>query len=109
MTGAYLSYLPRAFIRSIAGFPQEGKGYFLPRARETPPTALCLKIWPEVDVWLERMEAYRPKSRQRGRPTRSRRLGIPASPLRPPGGFATGLGGVAEGIPTPSAVEGPPL
>jgi len=60
MTGAYLSYLPRAFIRSIAGFPQEGKGYFLPRARETPPAALCSKIWPEVDVWLERMEAYRP-------------------------------------------------
>jgi len=35
MTGAYLSYLPRAFIRSIAGFPKEGKGYFLPRARDT--------------------------------------------------------------------------
>jgi hypothetical protein len=62
MTGAYLSYLPRAFIRSIAGFPQEGKGYFLPRARETPPAALCSKIWPEADVWLERMEAYRPGS-----------------------------------------------
>src|SRR5947207_13207622 len=60
MTGAYLSYLPRAFIRSIAGFPQEGKGYFLPRARETPPAALYSKIWPEIDVWLERIEAYRP-------------------------------------------------
>src|SRR5436305_11011395 len=61
MTSVYLSYLPRAFIRSIAGFPQEGKGYFLPRACETPPAALCLKIWPEVDVWLERMKAYRPE------------------------------------------------
>ena len=60
MTGAYLSYLPRAFIRSIAGFPKEGKGYFLPRARETPPEALCSKIWPEADAWLQRMEAYRP-------------------------------------------------
>src|SRR5436190_17227337 len=60
MTGAYLSYLPRAFIRSIAGFPKEGKGYFLPRAQETPPAGLCSKIWPETDVWLERMEAYRP-------------------------------------------------
>jgi hypothetical protein len=36
MTGAYLSYLPRAFIRSIADFPKGGKGYFLPRAREIP-------------------------------------------------------------------------
>ena len=59
MTGAYLSYLPRAFIRSIAGFPKEGKGYFLPRAREIPAAALYSKIWPEADVWLERMEAYR--------------------------------------------------
>ena len=58
MTGAYLSYLPRAFIRSIAGFPKEGKGYFLPRAREVPEEALCLKIWPETDVWLKRMETY---------------------------------------------------
>jgi hypothetical protein len=60
MAGAYLSYLPHAFIRSIAGFPIEGKGYFLPHARETPPPALCSKIWPEADLWLERMEAYRP-------------------------------------------------
>lgn len=60
MTGAYLSYFPRVFIRSIAEFPKEGKGYFPPRARETPPAALCSKIWPEADLWLERMEAYRP-------------------------------------------------
>ena len=56
--GAYLSYLPRAFIRSIAGFPKEGKGYFLPRAREVPEETLCLKIWPKTNVWLKRMEAY---------------------------------------------------
>jgi hypothetical protein len=60
MTGAYLSYLPRAFMRSIAGFPKEGKGYFLPRAREVPDEALCSKIWPDTDVWLRRMEAYHP-------------------------------------------------
>ena len=60
MTGAYLSYLPRAFMRSIAGFPKEGKGYFLPRAREVPEEALCSKIWPETDVWLKRMETYHP-------------------------------------------------
>ena len=60
MTGVYLSYLPRAFMRSIAGFPQRGNAYFLPRAREIPDEALCTRIWPEVDVWLERMEAYHP-------------------------------------------------
>ena len=60
MTGIYLSYLPRGFIRSIAGFPQEGKAYFLPRARETPDEALCTQIWPETDIWLQRMEAYHP-------------------------------------------------
>ena len=58
MTGAYLSYLPRAFMRLIAGFLKEGKGYFLPCAREVLEEALCLKIWPETDVWLKRIETY---------------------------------------------------
>jgi len=44
MTGAYLSYLPHVFIQLIAGFLKEEKGYFLPRAREVPEEALCLKI-----------------------------------------------------------------
>jgi len=48
-------------MRSIAGFPKEGKGYFLPRAREVPEEALCSKIWPETDVWLKRMETYHPE------------------------------------------------
>jgi len=60
MTGVYLSYLPRAFMRSIAGFPKEGKGYFLPRAQVMPEEALCSKIWPETDLWLMRIEAYHP-------------------------------------------------
>ena len=47
-------------MRSIAGFPKEGKGYFLPRAQEIPDEALCIKIWPEADLWLRRMEAYHP-------------------------------------------------
>ena len=60
MTGTYLSYLPRAFMRSITGFPKEGKGYFLPRTREVPEEALYLKIWPEADVWLKRIKTYHP-------------------------------------------------
>jgi hypothetical protein len=62
MTGVYLSYLPRAFIRAIAGFSQEGKTYFLPRAQIIPEEALLGQIWPEVDIWLGRMEAYHPDS-----------------------------------------------
>jgi Centromere DNA-binding protein complex CBF3 subunit, domain 2 len=60
MTGVYLSYLPQGFIRSIAGFPQEGKAYFLPRAQKTPEEALCTQVWPETDVWLQCREAYHP-------------------------------------------------
>jgi Centromere DNA-binding protein complex CBF3 subunit, domain 2 len=60
MTGVYLSYLPREFMQSIAGFPQRGHAYFLPRAQETLDEALCTRIWPETDVWLECMEAYHP-------------------------------------------------
>ena len=44
MTGAYLSYLPRAFMQSIAGFLKEGKGYFLPCVLEVPEEAFYLKI-----------------------------------------------------------------
>ena len=42
----------------ITGFLKEGKGYFLPRAREVLEEALCLKIWPKTNVWLKRMETY---------------------------------------------------
>ena len=58
MTGVYLSYLPREFIRSIADFPQEEKAYFFPRARETPEEVLSTQIWLETDIWLQRMEVY---------------------------------------------------
>ena len=48
-------------MRLITGFPKEGKGYFLPRAREVPEEALYLKIWPETNVWLKRIETYYPE------------------------------------------------
>ncbi len=58
ITGVYFSYLSRAFIRSIAGFPMKKKSYFLFYAREMPGDAFCLKIWFETDVWFYRMETY---------------------------------------------------
>jgi len=60
MTGAYLSYLPHAFMQSVAGFPKEGKGYFLPHAQEVLEEALYSKIWPEADIWLKHIETYHP-------------------------------------------------
>jgi hypothetical protein len=57
MTEFYVSYLPRGFIRSIAGFPQEGKVYLLPSPRGR---SLCTQIRSETDVWLQRIEAYHP-------------------------------------------------
>ena len=50
--GAYLSYLPYTFIQLITSFLKEGKGYFLPHARELLDKALCSKIQPKVDMWL---------------------------------------------------------
>jgi Centromere DNA-binding protein complex CBF3 subunit, domain 2 len=47
-------------MRSITNFLKEGKGYFLPRTREVPEEALCLKIWPKTNIWLKRIEAYHP-------------------------------------------------
>jgi len=58
MTGAYLSYLPRVFIRLITSFLKKGKGYFFPRIWEVPEKALCLNIWPKTNIWLKYIEAY---------------------------------------------------
>ena len=60
LTGVYLSYLPRSFMRMITSFLKEGRGYFLPRAQHTLDETLCSRIWPVADVWLARMEAYHP-------------------------------------------------
>ena len=56
--GAYLSYLSYIFMRLIAGFLKEGKGYFLPYIRKVLEEALCLKIQPKTNIWLKRIEAY---------------------------------------------------
>ena len=45
-------------MQSVAGFPKEEKGYFLPHTQKVPEEALYLKIWPEADVWLKCIETY---------------------------------------------------
>src|SRR5256714_4741485 len=110
MMGVYLSYLPPGFIRSIAGFPQEGKAYFLSRARETPEEALCSQIWPETDVWLQRMEAYHPdRTDNEGCTIRSRRFRVSTSPPCTPGGHPTGFRDLTPAVPVPPLMHGPAI
>jgi len=45
-------------MQLIASFLKEGKGYFLPHIQEILKEALCLKIWPETNIWLKRIETY---------------------------------------------------
>ena len=54
MVDAYLSHLPKKFMRRVAGFTSEEGGYFLPRAQVSPPPELLQKIWPWVEEWEER-------------------------------------------------------
>jgi hypothetical protein len=57
MSMAYLSRLPREFMRVIAGFSRPPGNYHLRRAAAKPPTALKSQVWPWVDSWLARYDA----------------------------------------------------
>ena len=59
---AYLTHLPRQFMRIVAGFSSTQGDYFLPRAVYEPPLALQRQLWPWVEEWEPRFEA---RSRRR--------------------------------------------
>lgn len=50
---AYLSHLPKKFMRRVAGFSSDEGGYFLPRAQVLPSADLLGQIWPWVEEWEE--------------------------------------------------------
>lgn len=50
LTSAYLSRLPKKFIRTMAGFPGTGSGYYLPRAQQKPSLALQQEVFPWVEA-----------------------------------------------------------
>src|SRR3569833_888053 len=54
---AYLTHLPREFMRIVAGFTKTPGDYFLPRAVCEPPAELQKQIWPWIDEWEPRFEA----------------------------------------------------
>lgn len=54
---AYLTHLPRQFMRIAAGFSSSTGDYFLPRAAHEPPLVLQQQIWPWIEEWEKRFEA----------------------------------------------------
>jgi hypothetical protein len=54
---AYLTHLPRQFMRVVAGFSASAGGYFLARAAHEPPYALQKQLWPWIEEWEPRFEA----------------------------------------------------
>jgi hypothetical protein len=61
---AYLTHLPRQFIRIVAGFSANAGDYFLPRADTVDvPILLQQQIWPWLEEWEARFEARAKKKR----------------------------------------------
>src|SRR4051812_46919256 len=54
---AYLTHLPRQFMRIVAGFSASSGDYFLARAAHEPPILLQKQLWPWVEAWEARFEA----------------------------------------------------
>lgn len=54
---AYLTHLPREFMRIVAGFSRTAGDYFLARAAHWPPYDLQKQLWPWVEEWELRFEA----------------------------------------------------
>jgi len=54
---AYLTHLPRQFMRIVAGFSGTAGDYFLTRAVHEPPAALQRQLWPWIEAWEQRFEA----------------------------------------------------
>ncbi len=54
---AYLTHLPRQFMRVVAGFSPSAGDYFLARAAHEPPYGLQKQLWPWIEEWESRFEA----------------------------------------------------
>jgi hypothetical protein len=54
---AYLTHLPRQFMRVVAGFSASAGDYFLARAAHDPPVMLQRQLWPWIEEWEPRFEA----------------------------------------------------
>jgi hypothetical protein len=57
MERAYLTSLPREMMRSMTGFPINGRSFYFARAALDLPTSLCKKLFPAIDEWHDRLAA----------------------------------------------------
>ncbi|SAL98701.1 hypothetical protein [Absidia glauca] len=57
MNGPYLISLPREIKRSMAGFPTNGRSFYLTRAALDQPTSLCKKLFPAIDERHDQLAA----------------------------------------------------
>ncbi|SAM01907.1 hypothetical protein [Absidia glauca] len=55
--GENLTSLPRKMMRSMAGFPTNGRSFCLARVALDPPTSLCKKLFPAIDQWHDCLTA----------------------------------------------------
>lgn len=62
VANAYLTGLPRKFLRTVAGFSSQG-AYFLRRAAFCPSLLLQQQLWPWVEPWEERFRRRAEKKR----------------------------------------------
>jgi hypothetical protein len=53
---AYLTHLPREFMRVVAGFSKTSSDYYIARAAYEPPEALQKRLWPWIEEWEPRFE-----------------------------------------------------
>jgi hypothetical protein len=51
MEGCYLTGIPVACVRGMAGFDPNYPSFFLERNIIQPPTSLQKKVYPELDFW----------------------------------------------------------
>jgi hypothetical protein len=54
---AYLTHLPREFLRIVAGFSSSSGDYYLARAAHEPSYTLQKQLWPWIEEWEPRFEA----------------------------------------------------
>jgi hypothetical protein len=57
LSDAYLTQLPRNFLKTVAGFTESRGDYYLIRANIDPPANLQAKIWPWIEDWTDRFKA----------------------------------------------------
>jgi hypothetical protein len=56
MENCYLTCLPREAMRTLAGFSPTAGSFFLKRAAVQPQESLARKLFPDVELWLGRLE-----------------------------------------------------